>query len=38
MDTDFLPTETYQATLIEAERFDHNLTLHFPDNRKTNFL
>lgn len=29
MDTDLLSTETYQATLVEAERFDHNLTLHF---------
>jgi len=29
MDTDYLSNETYQATLIEAERFNHNLTLYF---------
>ena len=28
MDTDELSTETYDAILVEAERFDHNLTLH----------
>ncbi len=29
MDTDYLSSETYQATLIEAEQFNHNLTLYF---------
>lgn len=29
MDTDELSREAYQAVLIEAEMFDHNLTLHF---------
>jgi hypothetical protein len=29
MDTDDLSNETYDAVIIEAERFHHNLTLHF---------
>ena len=29
MDTDDLSDETYRATLVEAERFDHTITLHF---------
>jgi hypothetical protein len=29
MDTDDLSNETYEAVIIEAERFHHNLTLHF---------
>jgi len=29
MDTDDLSVETYRATLVEAERFDHTITLHF---------
>lgn len=29
MDTDDLSREAYQAVLIEAERFHHNLTIHF---------
>lgn len=29
MDTDDLSNETYGAVIIEAERFHHNLTLHF---------
>jgi len=29
MDTDELSEETYQATLVEAEKFDHTITLHF---------
>jgi len=29
MDTDDLSKEAYQAAIIEAERFHHNLTLHF---------
>jgi len=29
MDTDDLSNETYEAIIIEAERFHHNLTLHF---------
>ena len=29
MDTDFLPKETYKAVLIEAEIFNHDLTLQF---------
>ncbi len=29
MDTDDLSKETYQGILIEAEKFNHNLTLHF---------
>src|SRR6056297_980224 len=28
MDTDELSTETYEAILVEAERFNHNFTLH----------
>ena len=27
MDTDELSNETYEAILVEAERFNHNLTL-----------
>ena len=29
MDTDDLSRETYQAILIEAEKFNHDLTLRF---------
>jgi len=29
MDTDDLSRETYKAIIIEAERFSHDLTLHF---------
>ena len=29
MDTDDLSTETYRGIIIEAERFDHDLTLQF---------
>lgn len=29
MDTDYLSTEAYNGILMEAERFDHDLTLHF---------
>ena len=29
MDTDDLSNETYEAIIIEAERFHHNLSLHF---------
>jgi hypothetical protein len=29
MDTDNLSTEAYQGIIIEAEKFDHDLTLHF---------
>ena len=29
MDTDELSNEAYTAVLIEAERFHHNLTIHF---------
>lgn len=29
MDTDDLSNETYQAVIIEAEKFMHDLTLHF---------
>ncbi len=29
MDTDDLSNETHEGILIEAERFHHNLTLHF---------
>ena len=29
MDTDHLSNETYEGVIIEAERFHHNLTLHF---------
>jgi hypothetical protein len=29
MDTDYLSEEAYKGILIEAERFHHNLTLHF---------
>ena len=29
MDTDDLSNEAYEAVIIEAERFHHNLTLHF---------
>jgi len=29
MDTDDLSNETYEAVIIEAEQFHHNLTLHF---------
>ena len=29
MDTDDLSSETYEAMILEAERFHHNLTLHF---------
>ncbi|MBW6484469.1 MAG: hypothetical protein K0B10_15620 [Vicingaceae bacterium] len=29
MDTDELSNETYEAILIEAEKFNHNLTLQF---------
>ncbi len=29
MDTDDLSNEAYKGILIEAERFHHNLTLHF---------
>ena len=29
IDTDDLSDETYNAIMIEAERFDHNLTLQF---------
>jgi hypothetical protein len=29
MDTDDLSKETYRAILMEAERFNHDLTLHF---------
>jgi len=29
MDTDDLSTETYEAVIFEAEKFSHDLTLHF---------
>lgn len=29
MDTDYLSRETYRAILMEAERFNHDLTLQF---------
>jgi len=29
MDTNDLSNETYRASLVEAERFDHTMTLHF---------
>jgi hypothetical protein len=29
MDTDDLSEETYEAVLMQAERFSHDLTLHF---------
>lgn len=29
MDTDDLSNEAYQAIIVEAEKFDHNLTLYF---------
>ena len=29
MDTDELSNEAYTAVLVEAERFHHNLTIHF---------
>ena len=29
MDTDYLSNEAYEGVIIEAERFHHNLTLHF---------
>jgi hypothetical protein len=29
MDTDDLSTEAYRAVIVEAERFMHDLTLHF---------
>lgn len=29
MDTDELSTETYEGVIIEAEKFNHNLTLQF---------
>jgi hypothetical protein len=29
MDTDYLSNETYKAVIITAEKFNHDLTLHF---------
>jgi len=29
MDTDDLSNETYKAVILEAEKFNHDLTLHF---------
>jgi hypothetical protein len=29
MDTDQLSTEAYQSIIIEAEKFNHDLTIHF---------